>query len=128
MSQLDEAREIIASLVETLEEYGHSALEVVTEARWFLDETQPKLYVVQFRSMRTAIHNIAILERINDAQHIQWLLEHPDDVADGVVEAALESGLVEVVEIDHRNPPKERDGYKLVYLTGDVVPDCYYLG
>ena len=127
MPQLKEAREIIASLVETLEEDGQGALDVCTEARWFLDATQPKLYAIQFRSMRTAIHNIAILEYIKDAQHFQWLLEHPEQVGDALGEIAEQFG-TEIVEIDYRNPPKEHDGYKLVYLTDDVVPDCYFLG
>jgi hypothetical protein len=37
--RLAQAEEHIAALIETLEEDGQGILDVVTEARWFMDET-----------------------------------------------------------------------------------------
>ena len=123
MSQLEEAREVIASLLETLEEDGQGALDVCTEARWFLDATQDKVYAVQFRSMRTAIHNVIIFEEQHSANFLHRLFaineQFPDDL-----EEYTSAPCLDMYEIDYRNPPKEYKGKKLVIIN-NVIPDVY---
>ena len=119
-SRLEEAREVISNLVEALVEEGLGTIDAVTEAEWFLDSTQPKLYAVQFRSMHTAIHSIAIFE---DRTTAVWLL----NVLNNDEEFPEIDLNMELMEINFRNPPTEHDGYKLKYVNNCVnsIPDVY---
>jgi len=124
MSQLKEAREIIASLVEGLEGEGLGVLDCVTEARWFLEETEEKVYGVQFRSMHTAIHNVIVFEERHAAITTVHLFEQTEQFPDDLEEYTDGAAVVDIFEIDYRNPPKEYKGKKLA-IVNTIFPDVY---
>jgi len=139
--RLKEAREVIANLVEALEEEGLGTVDAVTEARWFLEDTQPELYAVQFRSMRTAIHNVIIFDDRENAERFftalaletsEKLEDKPEarEALDSVFNFCIALA-VDMFEIDFRNPPKEYKEYRLVYSNTGArayIPDSYCLG
>lgn len=84
-----------------------------------------KHYAVQFRSMRTAIHNIATFSVKDTAQEFYMFIDICNNLPEECVfdYDSLEHG--DFIEIDYRNPPMNVQGRKLEYINSDNIPDVY---
>ncbi len=84
-----------------------------------------KHFAVQFRSMRTAIHNIAVFNNKTNARMFCMFIEEDQELPE---EHDFNYDLMEysnVFEIDHRKPPTNVQGYTLEYINRDNIPDVY---
>ena len=84
-------------------------------------------YAVQFRDMRTAVHNLAICKTRTRACHV---LQHINS-QESLSGFDFDSGSpIDAIAIDFRNPPSKYNGENLKIINGSQgtppgVPDCY---
>ena len=84
-------------------------------------------YAVQFRDMRTAVHNLAICKTRTRACHV---LQHINS-QESLSGFDFDSGSpIDAIAIDFRNPLSKYNGENLKIINGSQgtppgVPDCY---
>lgn len=84
-----------------------------------------KLYAVQFRSMRTAIHNISIFGDKEMAQDFCMFVEENQELPEEYEFNYDSQNFMDTFEIDYRKPPTDMQDIPLEYLNSDNVPDAY---
>ena len=92
-------------------------------------------YAVQFRSMHTAIHNIAVFSLESKAEELFHILNTTEQMPDEHEFEFEPMNFVDMVEINFRNPlqhypnSEDPDGLRLVYVNGEgtlnSIPDVY---
>jgi len=86
-----------------------------------------KLYAAEFRSMRSAIHNIAIFTAENWATEFFQVLNESEEMPD-ITEFNYNSDkYVDTIEINFRQPPTHYNETELVYINNPInsIPDVY---
>jgi len=94
--------------------------------RWVhLNADTEDLYAVQFRSMQSAIHNIAVFDDENEAaSFFDYIITH-EELPE--VDDSTYNGLIGFNEINFRQPPTQFNDAELIYVNEptNLIPDVY---
>ena len=87
-----------------------------------------QFYAVQFRSMHTAIHNIAVFSLEGEAQQFFDLISTHEEIPE--VYEFDDMNFVGIEEIDYRDKPHEFKGMEILYINewyknANYIPDVY---
>lgn len=89
-----------------------------------------KFYAVQFRSMHTAVHSIAVFSLENWAVELFQILNESEQMPDEIEFRFDPANFVDMYEIDFRNPPythgdpDDADSVPLIYVNGQGTEHC----
>ncbi len=83
------------------------------------------LYAVQFRSMHTAIHNIAVFDVESLAKKLFDFVKETNEIPEDCFFDS--TSFVDLYEIDFRNPPTHHKDCELSYVNNptNTIPDAY---
>jgi len=90
-----------------------------------------KFYAVEFRSMHTAKHNVAVFSLESIAFQFLMTIEERETMPEHFPELNNPKIYVDMFEIDYRNIPRECEGIELEYVNtldykgNHEVPDVY---
>ena len=114
-------------------EYGDFDMDCDTPmtewvTRWVhlnADPVDEELYAVQFRSMQSAIHSIAIFSSEAEAKELFYYIDKNKEFPE--VDDSTYNGLIGFDEISFRQPPTHFNDVELIYVNEPTnsIPDVY---
>ena len=84
-------------------------------------------YAVEFRSMHTAIHNIAVFSLEEKAQELYNIIKTTEQLPDEFEFEFEPMNFIGIFEINFRDPLREVEGMEVLYINNpeNSIPNVY---